>query len=114
MRLPIEKLALQFLVAVDAVAEQLPRRRTYLVNQMCRAALSVYLNLREGIGEFSPGEKARFYRMSSRSLREALGCLRVVIAIQPGLTEAAKAAARLGIALRPKIIRYATYHGAKE
>src|SRR5688500_16471960 len=106
--LPIEKLALRFLVAVDAVAEQLPRRRTYLVNQMCRAALSVYLNLREGIGEFSPAEKARFYRISSRSLRETLGCLRVVIAVQPALGDAARSAARLGIELRPKIIRYAT------
>ena len=56
--LPIERLALQFVIAVDAVAEQLPRRRAYLVNQLCRAALSVYLNLREGIGEFSPRNPA--------------------------------------------------------
>ena len=111
--MPIERLALRFVAAVNAVADRLPRRRRYLVNQMCRAALSVYLNLREGIGEFSAAEKARFYRMSSRSLRECLGCLRVVILFDPSLAGVVGPAAAIGQALRPKLIRYATFQAQR-
>ena len=98
---------------MEGVADGLPVHRRYLVDQMSRAALSVYLNLLEGVGEFSPAEKARFYRMSARSLREVLGCLRVVIALQPELLAQVMEAGKLGNELRPKIIRYATYHAKR-
>ena len=111
--LPIERLALRFQRAVEMVADGLAPKRRYLADQMCRAALSVYLNLREGVGEFSPAEKARFYRMSVRSLREVLGCLRVVLSLQPELAPLVLAAGRIGDELRPKIIRYAIFHAKR-
>lgn len=107
--LPIERLAMDFLVAVDAVAARLPHWRGYLAIQMRRAVLSVYLNLREGIGEFRPREKARFFRMSLRSQRECFGCLKVVMALHPERLEEVSAASGIGRELRPKIVRVTTY-----
>jgi four helix bundle protein len=44
--------------------------RAELMDQFRRASLSVALNIAEGAGEFSPREKARFYRMAKRSATE--------------------------------------------
>lgn len=41
------------------------------IDQLRRSGASIALNLAEGYGEFSPREKARFYRMSKRSCTEA-------------------------------------------
>ncbi len=46
-----------------------------LCNQVKRAATSVALNIAEGYAEYSPAEKARFYRMALRSAAEChAGC----------------------------------------
>ena len=80
------------------------------MSQLRRAALSGYLNLREGAGEFSPAEKARIYRLSMRSIREAVGCLIVVITLHPPLTEIAEAAIAVAREVAPQIGRMAVYH----
>jgi four helix bundle protein len=49
------------------LAEQLPQGRAYLADQLHRASLSIVLNIAQGAGEFSPSDKARFYRMALRS-----------------------------------------------
>lgn len=41
-----------------------------LADQLQRAASSITLNIAEGAGEFSPAEKARFYRIAKRSATE--------------------------------------------
>ena len=46
-------------------------------NQLLRASTSIVLNLAEGAGEFSPREKARFYRLSRRSGTECAAILDV-------------------------------------
>ena len=38
-----------------------------LSDQLCRASISVCLNIAEGAGEYRPKEKARFYRIARRS-----------------------------------------------
>ena len=48
-------------------------------NQLKRAAASVVLNIAEGAGEFSPGEKARFYRMAIRSATESHAACDVMV-----------------------------------
>ena len=106
---PLEALGLQFVLAADARAEQLPPFRAYLADQLRRAALSVYLNLKEGVGEFSPGEKARFYRMPFRSLRESCGCLDVTRALHPSLAKDVERAASIAANLGPQIHRLALY-----
>src|SRR5690349_9459074 len=72
MRFPHHRLdayhaAARFLVLADRIASALPRGRAYLVDQLRRASLSIQANIAEGAGEFSPADKARFYRMALRS-----------------------------------------------
>ncbi|MBI5534023.1 MAG: four helix bundle protein [Deltaproteobacteria bacterium] len=74
-RLDVYRAAIDFLVVADEIAVSLPRGRAYLVDQLRRAATSIALNIAEGAGEFSPGDKARFYRMARRSATECAAIL---------------------------------------
>jgi four helix bundle protein len=77
-RLDVYQAALEFVVFGNDVVEQLPRGRAHLADQLQRAATSVPLNIAEGAGEFSPAEKARFYRMARRSATESAAILDVL------------------------------------
>ena len=103
--LPIEGLALRFVAAAEEVAARLPPVRDYLARQLRRAASSVYLNLREGLGEFSPKEKARLYRVAFRSLIEATGCLTLAVLFCPNIRGLAAAAEALADELGPQLHR---------
>lgn len=59
------------------IAEQLPRGHKHLSDQLKRAASSVCLNISEGVGEFKPREKARFYRMALRSASESCSVVQI-------------------------------------
>ena len=74
-RLDVSRAAIDFLVVADEIATGLPRGRGYLVDQLRRAATSIPLNIAEGAGEFSPGDKAIFYRMARRSATECAAIL---------------------------------------
>jgi four helix bundle protein len=76
-RLDIYRIAIEFVVIANEIAEQLPRGRGYLADQLQRAATSIPLNIGEGAGEFSTGDKARFYRMGRRSATECAAILDV-------------------------------------
>lgn len=69
-RLHAYQAATSFVIRVDSIAGMLPRGRAYLVDQLRRAASSIQANIAEGAGEFSPPDKARFYRMALRSASE--------------------------------------------
>ena len=80
MRFDHEKLevyqgAIDFVVLADELIAALPRGRSYLADQLQRAATSVPLNVAEGAGEYSPNDKARFYRMAKRSATECAAIL---------------------------------------
>jgi len=66
-RLDVYQTAIEFLAIADKIASNLPRGRSYLADQLRRAALSIPLNIAEGAGEFSRKDKARFYRIALRS-----------------------------------------------
>ena len=51
-RLDAYQIAIDFLVVADAVGGALPRGRTYLNDQLRRAAASIPVNIAEGAGEF--------------------------------------------------------------
>ena len=70
--------AIDMLVTVDELAEKLPTGRAYIRDQIRRSSNSVVLNLAEGAGEFSPAEKARFYRIAKRSATETAAQLVVM------------------------------------
>jgi len=49
----------------------------HLRDQYCRAASSVVLNLAEGNGRITKGDKGRFYRIALGSLRECQAVLTI-------------------------------------
>ncbi len=80
-KLDVYQVTSDFVAVADEVAESLPKGRTYLKDQLRRGANSIAANLAEDVGEFSPAEKVRFYRMSRRSAVECashlLACRRL-------------------------------------
>ena len=70
------------MVLADKIVEQLPRGRAYLRDQLHRAALSISLNIAEGVGEYAIDEKVRFYRIAKRSATECAGILDVCQRLQ--------------------------------
>ena len=74
-RLDVYQAAIQFLALADTIAGSLPRGRSYLADQLRRAASSVSFNIAEGAGEFAGPDKARFYRMARRSATESAAIL---------------------------------------
>jgi len=74
-RLDVYQAAIQFLALADTIAGSLPRGRSYLADQLRRAASSVSFNIAEGAGEFAGADKARFYRMARRSATESAAIL---------------------------------------
>jgi four helix bundle protein len=69
-RLDVYKASIELLALAEQIAGELPRGRSYLADQLRRAALSIPLNIAEGAGEFAPADKARFYRFARRSATE--------------------------------------------
>jgi four helix bundle protein len=78
-RLDVYQRALEVLDLCDEIAEQLPKGRAHLRDQLDRAATSIVLNIAEGAGEFSFDEKCRFYRIARRSATETAALLHVVL-----------------------------------
>jgi four helix bundle protein len=79
-RLDVYRSALQCLAAIDEIVEGMPPGRAHLKDPLDRAATSIVLNLAEGAGEFSPRDKARFYRMARRSAVESTAILVDIVA----------------------------------
>ena len=69
--------SLDVVVALDRIATDIRPRRPDLCDQLRRASASIPLNIAEGAEEFSPAEKARFYRMARRSAAECMASLDV-------------------------------------
>jgi len=76
-KLDVYQVALDFVASADDVAQKLPRGRRYLKDQLRRAANSIAANIAEGVGEYSPAEKVRFYRIARRSAVECASHLLV-------------------------------------
>jgi four helix bundle protein len=74
-RLDVYRASTEFLLVGDEVADNLPRGRAYLADQLRRAAVSICLNIAEGAGEFASADKARFYRIARRSATECAAIL---------------------------------------
>ena len=76
-RLDSYQVALDLVVLIDQVVENLPRGRAYLADQLQRAGTSAPLNIAEGAGEYSGSEKGRFYRIAKRSATECAGIFEI-------------------------------------
>ena len=109
-KLDVYQAALDFVVAADRIAEALPRGRNYLKDQLRRAAASIPSNIAEGVGEFMPREKARFYRIARRSAVECashlLVCRRLALVLEALLEPAMELLHRI-VAMATSMIRRA-------
>ncbi|CAN5703687.1 hypothetical protein BH23GEM6_BH23GEM6_10870 [soil metagenome] len=74
-RLAVYQSSLEFMQLVEKLLVSAPVGRRHLLDQLDRASSSIVLNIAEGAGEFSPPEKARFYRMARRSATECVAVL---------------------------------------
>jgi four helix bundle protein len=78
-RLDVYRLAIEFISSAENVASRLPRGRGYLADQLRRASLSIVLNIAEGAGEFSGGDKAQFYARARGSATESAAVIDVCL-----------------------------------
>lgn len=69
-KLDVYQVSIKFVVLTNIVIEKFPKGKSYLTDQLQRAATSISLNIAEGAGEFSRNDKARFYRIARRSATE--------------------------------------------
>ncbi len=86
-RMPVFVAATDLIVVVDRIVGQTSSRHWYLRDQLYRAVVSILLNIAEGAGEYSPKDKARFYRIARRSAAEADGALAAFERLGIGHTE---------------------------
>ena len=70
-KLDVYKATVDYIAVIDALLDDLPTGRSYLRDQLRRAGNSIAANIAEGVGEYAPAEKARFYRMARRSAVES-------------------------------------------
>ena len=69
-RLLVYRKASAFFGLAAECADRFPGKWVSLADQLRRAALSITLNISEGAGETSRGDKIRFYRIARRSAAE--------------------------------------------
>lgn len=81
-KLTVYHTAIEFVIFANEITSKLPRGKSYLIDQLQRAALSISLNIAEGAGEYSSDEKIRFYRIARRSGTECAGILDVCRSLQ--------------------------------
>jgi four helix bundle protein len=79
-RLRVYAAAVEVSRIVYGATRHVPQRCVSVSDQLLRACTSIVLNLAEGVAEYSPGEKARFYRMARRSAAEASAGLDLLVA----------------------------------
>ncbi len=77
----------------DEIARRQRRERPWLAYQLGKSGLSVLNNTAEAIGEYSPGDKARFFRYALREASE-LGAMIVFMARNDLISQATEATAR--------------------
>ena len=76
-RLDVYRLALDFVVFANGIVEALPRGRSHLADQFTRASTSIVLNIAEGAGKRSKGDKRRYYLTARGSATESAALLDV-------------------------------------
>lgn len=73
-------LALRIATRVFRATRSAPAHAWPVTRQLVKAMTSVVLNIAEGAGEFTPREKARFYRMARRSAAEVVAAIDLLVA----------------------------------
>jgi four helix bundle protein len=74
-KLDAYQLAIEYVRLTRPLVLRLRTSDMPMADQLQRAVLSIPCNLAEGAGEFSPRDKARFYRYALRSTTESIALL---------------------------------------
>lgn len=85
-KLDVYQCALHFLGLANSVIDQLPSGSKVIIDQLDRAALSIVLNIAEGVGKRSSADKHKFFASARGSAMECGGIFDV-LKIQRKLTE---------------------------
>jgi four helix bundle protein len=81
-QLDVYRLGLEFLVLAERVIQALPKGRAHLADQLTRASISIVLNVAEGAGKFSKGDKRRYYLAARGSATESAALLDVYLRLE--------------------------------
>ena len=73
-QLDVYQLGLDFVALAERVIRGLPKGRSHLADQFTRSSISVVLNVAEGAGKFSKGDKRRYYLAARGSRQSRLLC----------------------------------------
>jgi four helix bundle protein len=111
-RWDVYRAALELIIVIKDVVEKFPKGTAYLADQLQRAGTSIPLNIAEGAGEYSPSEKARFYRMAKRSATECASILDVCKQLQVISEDLYKRGRELLLRIVSMLIKMARCDGA--
>ena len=78
-RLDVYRHALEFLTLAERLIQALPKGRSHLADELTRASISIVLNIAEGAGKYSPGDKRRYYLAARGSATESAALLDVYL-----------------------------------
>ena len=87
-KMDVFRVSIDFVSLIESIVNNFPKGKAYLADQLRRAGTSIVLSIAEGAGEFSPDEKARFYRMAKRSATECAAILVVCQTLKLSPSEA--------------------------
>jgi len=111
-KLEVYHSSVDFVGLAANLIEEFPPGQSHLANQLHRASISIPLNVAEGAGEFSPGDKARFYRMALRSATECAAildvCVRLRVADDQNVVAARSVLSRIAAMLTVMAKRFAS------
>src|SRR5438270_13625758 len=76
-KMEVYRVSLKLIDSAMRIISRLPKGHGNLADQLRRAVTSASLNTSEGVGEYRPKEKARFYRMALRSVSESCSVIQI-------------------------------------
>lgn len=110
-KLDAYRVATEALALGVASTRAVPREDWFLRNQLLRALTSLCFNLAEGSGEFSAGDKVRFFRIARRSASESaaiVDAVRILGYAEPKTTDDLKRLLSRATAMLTRLIQSRT------
>ncbi len=80
--LDVYRRGLEFLVLAERVIQAWPKGRSHLADQLTRASISVVLDVAEGAGKFSKGDKRRYDLAARGSATESAALMDVYLRLE--------------------------------
>jgi len=81
-KMEVYQVSLKLIDITMRIINRFPRGHANLADQLRRSTSGVSLTISEGVGEYRPKEKARFYRMALRSVSESCSAIQIAQRLQ--------------------------------